>query len=106
MVDSRENASLAAQHLMGSKVIGFDSEWRATSDVFFEEESQALEVFQISSLSKCYLFDCKLNSLRLYGDILLELMENKNVTKVGYAVGNDTSKLKCAVERALLLNDV
>lgn len=106
MVDSRENASLAAQHLMGSKVIGFDSEWRATSDVFFEEESQALEVFQISSLSKCYLFDCKLSSLRLYGDILLELMENKNVTKVGYAVGNDTSKLKGAVERALLLNDV
>ena len=100
-IDNREDAIEAMQHLINSKVVGFDSEWRPTSDVFLTENgTPALEIFQLSSLKKCYLFDCQLDKLRLYGDLMLDLMTNKDIVKVGYAVSGDTSKLKSAVDRA------
>ena len=92
-VDSREKALLAYEHLSKSEAIGFDSEWRPTTDVF-DKDDGGMEIFQMSSTSHCFLFDCQLTKLRMYAGLIATLMNNTKIKKVGYAVAGDTSKLR------------
>ena len=99
-VDSREKALLAYEHLSKSDAVGFDSEWRPATDVFNENDG-GMEIFQISTMDHCYLFDCQLDKLRTYVDLLVTLMNNVQIKKIGYAVAGDTSKLRSTIDRAL-----
>ena len=58
----------------------------------FDRNDGGMEIFQMSSMSHCFLFDCQLAKLRMYADLIVTLMNNTKIKKVGYAA-SDTSKL-------------
>lgn len=88
VVVERQNVALQAiEELSKEAILGFDTETRPS---FKSGEMHQVALVQLSTDSKAYLF--RLNKLGIYAP-LFNLLNNKNIIKVGLAVDNDLRSL-------------
>ena len=60
-------------------------------------QTEVLEIFQICSNGKAYIFDCKKSKLVQYGDLLFGLLSDRGCIKVGYGGAMDLKILLKAI---------
>ena len=87
IVDTVEALERACEHLMGERVIGFDTETRPS---FKAGVSYNVSLIQLSTADVCYLI--RLTSVRMER-CLMRLLESRKVLKVGVDVLGDIRNL-------------
>lgn len=87
IVDTIEALERACEHLMGERVIGFDTETRPS---FKAGVSYNVSLIQLSTADVCYLI--RLTSVRMER-CLMRLLESRKVLKVGVDVLGDIRNL-------------
>lgn len=88
VVDSADMLDIAISELSSEKVLGFDTETRPS---FTKGKKNKVALLQLSGSRKAYLF--RLSSIGI-PEPLTELLEKKNITKVGAAIKEDLNALK------------
>lgn len=87
LVNTQEEANLAAEALSKERMIGFDTE---TKPSFKRGQSNRVSLLQLSTHNECYLF--RLNHIGLTEDVK-KILEDKNITKVGLSIHDDFHNL-------------
>jgi hypothetical protein len=95
---SLQSTEEAVQHFLGSKVIGFDMEWKAQASSLDSIQSN-VSVIQIANEERIALFQIALfkpaRSLEdLVSPSLKRLVESPDVTKVGVSIKADCTRLR------------
>ena len=88
IVDDEKQVEAACRDLASSPVLGFDTETRPS---FQPGVTYRVSLLQLSSAERCYLF--RLNRIPLAKPIL-QLLENKQVLKIGADVAGDLRSLR------------
>jgi ribonuclease D len=87
VVDREEQIEKACAELSASPIIGFDTETRPS---FMAGVTYRVALLQLSTYRCCYLF--RLNRIR-FDKLLVKLLENKAIIKVGADVAGDIRSL-------------
>lgn len=88
VIQTKKSAIKAIEYLNKQKYIGIDSE---TRPAFKKGTSYKVALLQIATNEICFLF--RLNKLGLIAE-LVELLENKEITKIGLSLKDDFMMLK------------
>lgn len=88
IVEHERDIAAACKHLAAEPVIGFDTETRPS---FRPGVMYRVSLLQLSTPTRCYLF--RLNKIPLAKPIL-QLLENKQVLKIGADVAGDLRSLR------------
>jgi ribonuclease D len=92
-VSTKTEAVEAVAVLRGEAVLGFDCEWRPALPF----QPEVLQIFQICSEEKAYIFDCRASHLVEYGDVLVALLSDPTPVKIGYGGKMDLKILMRAI---------
>jgi ribonuclease D len=88
MVTSEQQAEEALKHLMEETWVGFDTESKPS---FTKGTSYPVSLVQFSTQDTAYLFQLKKTG---FSDRLVELLENKQIKKIGVGIKADIAKLQ------------
>ncbi|MBT3981638.1 MAG: 3'-5' exonuclease domain-containing protein 2 [Bacteriovoracaceae bacterium] len=88
VVDSEDQVSSAIKELKAQRILGIDTESKPS---FKKGESYSVSLLQFSTEDKAYLF--RLNKIG-FPEGLLEILEDKNIFKIGLALLDDIRGLK------------
>ena len=88
VVDNALAVAAAVAELRKHKIVGIDTE---TKPCFEKGKSHKMSLMQISTLDHCFLFRLHFTD---FTDELIAFLTDKNIRKVGLALGNDIIGLK------------
>lgn len=88
IIDSTANAKKSIDFLSKQQLIGFDTETRPS---FKKGAVRPMALMQLSTLNECFLF--RINKIG-FPEMLMNFLENKNITKVGLSIKDDFGVLK------------
>lgn len=87
LVETQEDALVAANKLKNEVILGFDTETRAA---FKKGESYNISLLQLATGADAYLF--RLNKFKMIQE-LIDILENPNIVKTGVAIRDDIKGL-------------
>lgn len=88
VIDSEVGLKEAVKHLENARIIGFDTETRPS---FRKGVSHEVSLLQLASPDMCFLF--RINTLGMH-PLLMELLENPKLLKVGVSLHDDFHSLR------------
>lgn len=87
LIDSQEQAQDAVTKLQSEKILGFDTETKAS---FKKGEAYDISLLQLATSTHAYLF--RLNKFKLFPE-LVSILSNPNIIKAGVAIRDDVNGL-------------
>lgn len=88
IIDTLADAKKALAYLSKQKLIGFDTETRPS---FKKGAVRQMALMQLSTYDECFLFRVNKTGMP---DILIDFLEDKNITKIGLSLKDDFGVLR------------